>query len=75
MSAVCLDKNGIFETIKWDGMIIDMSSIDMGTSKKLHEKAAEMGLAMVDAPGFRWGEGGLEAAGLTIMVGGLGKTF
>ncbi len=69
VSKCCLDKNGIFETIKQNALIIDTSSIDIGTSKKLHEKAAEMKLAMVEAP-VSGGVKGADAATLTIMVGG-----
>jgi 3-hydroxyisobutyrate dehydrogenase len=69
VSATCLDKNGIFDSLKRDGIIIDCSSIDIGVSKKLHKNAVELGLAMVDAP-VSGGVKGAEAATLTIMVGG-----
>lgn len=69
VSATCCDKNGLFDTIKRDAIIIDCSSIDIEVSKKLHEKAAKLGLAMVDAP-VSGGVKGAEAGTLTIMVGG-----
>jgi 3-hydroxyisobutyrate dehydrogenase len=68
VSDCCLKKNGIFESINPGAIIIDMSSIDIGVSRNLHEKALEMGLAMVDAP-VSGGVKGAEAATLTIMVG------
>lgn len=74
VGATCLEKNGIFQSMKRDAIIIDLSSIDIGVSKKLHEKAAEMGLAMVDAP-VSGGVKGAEAATLTIMVGASEKNF
>lgn len=65
----CLGEDGIFAHAKSDVLYIDSSSIAINDTRALHQKAKEMGLAMIDAP-VSGGVKGAEAATLTIMVGG-----
>jgi 3-hydroxyisobutyrate dehydrogenase len=55
-------------------VIIDCSTIDMPSSRKAHEIAAEAGLLPLDAP-VSGGVGGAVAGTLTFMVGGTTDAF
>lgn len=66
--------DGIFKNIAKDALYCDCSSIDIVTTQQLHKEAAEMGIAMLDAP-VSGGVAGAMAGTLTIMVGGEEKTF
>lgn len=68
--AVCTDpKNGLFFHAKPNTLFIDCSSIDIPTSRHLHQQAKQRGFAMLDAP-VSGGVRGAMAATLTLMVGG-----
>jgi 3-hydroxyisobutyrate dehydrogenase len=70
----CLGSDGIFSHIDRKSIFIDCSSIDVETSRQLHEKAAEEKISMLDAPV----SGGVLAAqnsALTFMVGGENDIF
>lgn len=66
---VCLGEKGIFSHLSGQGLYIDMSSIDIATSRELHYIALEKQLAMLDAP-VSGGVAGAQSASLTFMVGG-----
>jgi 3-hydroxyisobutyrate dehydrogenase len=51
------------------GVVIDMSTIDPVTTRRLHARAAEQRVAFLDAP-VSGGVMGAESGRLTIMVGG-----
>ena len=55
-------------------VLIDCSTIDVATCRKVHADAADKGFAMLDAP-VSGGVGGAEAGTLTFMVGGDLATF
>ncbi|MBV9533402.1 MAG: 3-hydroxyisobutyrate dehydrogenase [Bradyrhizobium sp.] len=55
-------------------LIIDCSTIDVGSAKQAHALAAKQGVASVDAP-VSGGTGGAKAATLTFMCGGDEKAF
>lgn len=55
-------------------LMIDCSTIDVGSCRAVHEVAAEKGFPMVDAP-VSGGVGGAIAATLTFMVGGRPQAF
>ncbi|HVV68153.1 MAG TPA: 3-hydroxyisobutyrate dehydrogenase [Gammaproteobacteria bacterium] len=74
VSSVCLGNNGIFAHAKPGSLYIDCSSIDITSSRMLHEAAVAAGLAMVDAP-VSGGDKGAAAATLTFMVGGTEANF
>lgn len=71
---LCLGKNGIFNHLKSGTLYIDSSSIDIESTRLLHEQAQQQGIAMLDAP-VSGGVKGAAAATLTIMVGGTAADF
>src|SRR5262249_27242165 len=50
VSTLCHGDQGIFANAQPNTLYIDSSSIDINTSRKLHEEAHSIGLAMLDAP-------------------------
>jgi 2-hydroxy-3-oxopropionate reductase len=60
---------GVFETIRDGNIIIDMSTIAPAVARDLAAQAAQLGVAMLDAP-VSGGEIGAINATLSIMVGG-----
>jgi 3-hydroxyisobutyrate dehydrogenase len=74
VSDVCMGDEGIFKNMSKDALFIDCSSIDMATSKGLHQEAQKKGLAMLDVP-VSGGVAGAEAGTLTMMAGGKEENF
>lgn len=71
---VCLGEQGIFKNAQPETIHIDTSSIDVGTSRELHEKAKAAQILSLDAPV----SGGIVAAAngqLAFAVGGDEKTL
>jgi 3-hydroxyisobutyrate dehydrogenase len=66
---VCLDKEGLFTAAHAGTLFIDSSTIDVASSRKVHEQAHQYGLAVVDAP-VSGGVAAATSASLTFMVGG-----
>jgi 2-hydroxy-3-oxopropionate reductase len=66
--------NGVLSELKPGTVVIDMSTISPGVTKKLSGMVAAKGGSMLDAP-VSGGEIGAKNATLTIMVGGDEKTF
>ena len=67
-------ENEVFGAASSDAILIDCSTIDVGTARAVSAAAAERGYAMVDAPV----SGGVAAAAggtLTFMVGGSRQAF
>jgi 3-hydroxyisobutyrate dehydrogenase len=60
---------GVIATARDGTLLIDCSTIDVGTARLVSRAAAERGLEMVDAP-VSGGVAGAENATLTFMVGG-----
>ena len=60
---------GVFETVRAESVIVDMSTIAPAVSRDLAAKAAARGVQMLDAP-VSGGEIGAINASLSIMVGG-----
>jgi 2-hydroxy-3-oxopropionate reductase len=60
---------GVFETVREDSVIVDMSTIAPAVARDLATKAALQGVAMLDAP-VSGGEIGAINASLSVMVGG-----
>ncbi|KTC75319.1 3-hydroxyisobutyrate dehydrogenase [Legionella birminghamensis] len=65
---VCLGETGLYAAAK-HATHIDCSSIDVQTSRKLHQQASEKHLLSLDAP-VSGGVAGAKAGSLTFMVGG-----
>ncbi len=55
-------------------LLIDSSTIDVATSREMHQAAVDAGYEMLDAP-VSGGVTGAEAGTLTIMCGGSAETF
>lgn len=66
--------DGAIEGLRPGACLIDMSTIDPGTTKRVAEAVAARGATMLDAP-VSGSSSGAEAATLTIMVGGDAETF
>ena len=67
--AVYSGSGGLIETAPRGALLIDCSTIDVGTAREMAAAAREAGLLMIDAP-VSGGVGGATAATLTFMVGG-----
>src|SRR5699024_1384006 len=64
-----LGNGGVMAAAADGALLVDSSTIDAETSRKVAAAAAERGLDMLDAP-VSGGVGGARAGGLTFMVGG-----
>ncbi len=64
----------VFDNVAPGALLIDSSTIDVATARKVGAMAAERGLDMLDAP-VSGGVGGAEAGTLTFMVGGPDSAF
>lgn len=71
---VCLDEQGLFAKARPQSLFIDCSSIDITSSRELHQQATDRGLMVVDAP-VSGGVNGAIAGTLTFMVGGSKDAF
>jgi 3-hydroxyisobutyrate dehydrogenase len=65
---------GVIEAAAPGALLIDSSTIDVATAREVASRAAEKGLALVDAP-VSGGVGGAQAGTLTFMVGGTDDAF
>jgi 4-hydroxybutyrate dehydrogenase/sulfolactaldehyde 3-reductase len=66
---VYLGPNGVAEGMARGGLVIDMSTIDPQTSKRVGKALRERGIAMVDSPVGKTSEHAVTGT-LTLMVGG-----
>ncbi len=64
----------VFPAARADAVLIDCSTIDVATARAVAAKAAERGLAMVDAP-VSGGTAAADGGTLTFMVGGPAEAF
>lgn len=71
---VCLGIDGLFNNAKEGALYIDCSTIDVASSREVHQLAKENHLHSVDAP-VSGGVAGAAAGTLTFMVGGEEKAF
>jgi 3-hydroxyisobutyrate dehydrogenase len=72
--AVTQGKEGLLAHLKPERLYLECSTIDVATSREIHQQAQARNIAMLDAP-VSGGVIGAEAATLTFMVGGEAKTF
>ena len=68
------NQGGVLAHAKKGALLIDSSTIDVATARKVASAAAEAGFEMVDAP-VSGGVGGAAAGTLTFMVGGTDAGF
>ena len=69
-----LGEDGVLAHCSPGTLLIDCSTIDPGTSRKVASAAAEKGLAMIDAP-VSGGTAGAEGGTLTFIVGGTAEAL
>jgi 3-hydroxyisobutyrate dehydrogenase len=69
VEALYLGENGLFARLPKGTLVIDSSTIDVATARKVAAAAREAGLQMLDAP-VSGGTGGATAGTLTFIVGG-----
>jgi len=74
VAAVYGGEDGVFNTAQKGALLIDSSTIDVKTARKVADEAAARGFAMVDAP-VSGGVAAAEAGSLTFMVGGAADAF
>lgn len=74
VSDVYTGGGGVLAAVDAGTLLIDSSTIDVATSRAMHEAAAAAGYDMLDAP-VSGGVTGAEAGTLTIMCGGSAETF
>jgi len=72
--AVILGDNGFIKSAKQGDIVLCMSTIDPLAARRIAERLAETGVAMVDAP-VSGGTHGAAAATLSVIVGGPDATF
>ncbi|MGO2242278.1 MAG: NAD(P)-dependent oxidoreductase, partial [Halomonas sp.] len=64
----------LFDVIKQSALVIDCSTIDADTARRVAAAGAEKGIGFVDAP-VSGGVGGAQAGTLTFIVGGSDAQF
>lgn len=69
IEAVLIGAQAALDALRHGGTLIELSTASPGLMRRLGERAAGRGIAMLDAP-VSGGVGGAEAATLAIMVGG-----
>ena len=74
VEAVYGGEDGVLAHAKAGALLIDSSTIDVDTARKVSADADAAGFAMVDAP-VSGGVGGAAAGTLTFMVGGSAEAF
>jgi len=72
--AVYLGDGGVIAEAAAGTLLVDCSTIDVESARAVNRAAADVGLAMLDAP-VSGGVTGAEAATLTFMVGGEADAF
>jgi 2-hydroxy-3-oxopropionate reductase len=71
---VLLADGGVLDLVTPGTVVIDMSTIEPGVSRRVAERAAERGCAALDAPVSGGEQGAIEAT-LSIMIGGSEATI
>lgn len=71
---VCFGEEGLFQNAQKEALYIDCSTIDVNSSREIHQQAQSHGLNVVDAP-VSGGVAGAAAGTLTFMVGGEEKAY
>ena len=69
IEAVLLGEGSALDALRSGGTLIELSTASPGLMRRIGERAAKRGIAMLDAP-ISGGVSGAEAATLAIMVGG-----
>ena len=67
--AVYMSEGGVLASVTPGTLLVDSSTIDVESARKLHDAAAKAGFRFVDAP-VSGGISGAQAGTLTFMIGG-----
>lgn len=67
--AVYMEEGGVLASVNPGTLLVDSSTIDVESARKLHDAAAKAGFRFVDAP-VSGGISGAQAGTLTFMIGG-----
>jgi 3-hydroxyisobutyrate dehydrogenase-like beta-hydroxyacid dehydrogenase len=74
LAAVLEGPDGVFAGCRCGTLVVDMSTVDPGTSQAMATKARALGLRYLEAP-VTGGVGAAEQGTLTIMAGGSAEDF
>lgn len=74
VNGVCLGEEGLFNFLTPHALYIDSSSINITDTRRLHQEAEKLNIAMIDAPVSGGVVGAIEKT-LTFMIGGKKKDF
>jgi 2-hydroxy-3-oxopropionate reductase len=74
VTTVVEGEGGVFEGATAGHLVVDMSTVSPGLSRRLATKASESGISMLDAP-VSGGDVGAREGTLSIMVGGAADDF
>ena len=74
LRAVCLGETGAFAAMAPGSIFVDHTTVSAAVTRELHDKAAENGIAFVDAP-VSGGQAGAENGALSIMCGGAEDSY
>ena len=69
VESLCDGPDGLLATLRAGSVLVDCTSGDPATSRRLAARCAAQGVAFLDAP-VSGGVAGAEQAALTVMVGG-----
>jgi len=69
VEAVVLGEDGVLAHLRSGGLLVDMSTVAPATARRLAERGAERGVAVLDAP-VSGGQKGAVDGTLSVMVGG-----
>jgi len=72
--SVLLGSDGVLDHLRPGTIIVDSSSIDVATTRELHEQASSRSVGYLDAP-VSGGVSGAQRGTLTFMVGGDAETL
>lgn len=74
LRSVCLGPDGAFAGMGRDTVFVDHTTVSARVTHELHARAAEAGVAFVDAP-VSGGQAGAEGGVLSVMCGGEARAF
>lgn len=74
LRAVCLGERGAFAAMAPGSIFVDHTTVSAAVTRELHDKAADLGIAFVDAP-VSGGQAGAENGALSIMCGGAEESY
>jgi len=74
LRAVCLGEDGAFAGMAAGTVFVDHTTVSASVTRELHKAAADLGIAVVDAP-ISGGQAGAESGVLSVMCGGAADAY